>query len=209
MGKKIGLAVIAVLLVLAVVIALQPGEFRIERSAVMKAPSDIVFAQINNLHNWQNWSPWEGLDPNLKRTYSGPESGAGAQYAWEGNDDVGAGRMTITESKPGAHVGIRLEFLKPFEATNQTDFNLLPAEDGTQVTWAMRGENNFVSKAFGLVMNMDAMIGKDFEKGLASLKKVSETEAIRQAEETANIAAADDATAPTAAAVESRERKAD
>lgn len=204
MGKKIALFVVGLLAVLAVVIAMQPGEFRIERSVEIKAPAEVIFAQVNDLRKWAAWSPWEKLDPAMQKTYGGPERGVGSTYEWKGNDQVGSGKMTITESHPGAHVGLKLEFFEPFAATNKTDFNLLPSEDATQVTWAMSGENNFVSKAFGLVMDMDKMIGADFEKGLAELKHVSETEAIRLAEETANIAAAD-ATGPTSAAVEPKE----
>ena len=167
---------ILVLLIAAfvVIVALRPAEFRVERSATLHAPASAAFAQVSDFENWRAWSPWERLDPALKRTYDGPKSGTGATYAWQGNKDVGQGRMTIVESKPGELVRIRLEFLKPFAATNMTEFRFEPQADATAVTWSMSGENNFFAKAMGLFINMDRMIGGMFEQGLAQMKAVVE-----------------------------------
>lgn len=169
MAKKIGIAVLGLLVVLLVVIALQPAHFRIERSAVVAAPPAAVFEQVNDFHNWAKWSPWEKLDPGMKKTFSGPPAGSGAEYAWAGNDKAGEGKMTITGSKPTEQVDIRLDFIKPFAATNQSTFTLTPSGAGTKVQWAMEGNNGFISKAFCLFVDMDKMVGKDFEQGLANL----------------------------------------
>lgn len=177
MLKRILIGLGAVLAVLVVVIALQPSKFRIERSIDMAAPPEAAFAQVNDFHAWSKWSPWEKLDPNLKRSFEGPSSGAGAKYAWTGNDEVGEGRMTIEQSQAPSQIRIKLEFLKPFAATNQTHFTFAKTPAGNKTTWAMEGENGFVSKAFSLVMNMDELVGKDFEKGLAALKATAEAEA--------------------------------
>ncbi len=157
-----------------IVVALQPADFKVERSATMRAPAPAAFAQVNDLQNWRAWSPWEKVDPALKRQYEGPKAGIGAVYAWQGNNDVGEGRMTITESRPGELVRMKLEFFKPFAATNQTDFAFKPSGDSTTVTWTMTGRNNFMSKAIGLFVNMDKMVGGMFEQGLAQLKTVVE-----------------------------------
>ena len=166
--------IIAAIVVLCVVVAMQPGEFKITRSATINAPPDVVFAQINDFHKWDAWSPWAKIDPNMKTTFSGPESGKGATYAWTGNDEVGEGRMTIIDSKPNDAVKIDLEFIKPFAQKSVTDFALKPEGDKTNVTWSMAGQNNFLSKAFGLFMNMDKLVGGDFEKGLAQLGTASQ-----------------------------------
>jgi hypothetical protein len=129
---------------------------------------------VNDFHAWRAWSPYEALDPQLKRSYDGPASGVGARYGWSGNAKAGEGRMTIIASEPPARVGIKLEFLKPFAATNTADFTFVPAGNQTTVTWAMFGENNFMAKAIGLVMSMDQMVGGQFEKGLADLKSIVE-----------------------------------
>jgi hypothetical protein len=157
---------------LLTVIALQSSAFHIARSATIPAPAPAVFAQINDFRNWQNWSPWEGMDSSLKRTYEGPTSGAGAAYSWAGNRQVGEGRMTIIESRPPELVRIRLEFIKPFAATHTAEFLLRPEGNNTTVTWSMSGKKNFVAKGFGLLMNMDKMIGGQFETGLRQLGKV-------------------------------------
>jgi len=177
MLKKIGIGLAVVLVALVGFIATRPSTFHIERSTKIAAQPEVVFGQINDLHKWQGWSPWEKLDPAMKKTHSGAPSGTGAVYSWVGNKDVGEGRMTITDSRPSELVEIKLEFLKPFEATNKTTFSVKPGGDGSNVTWSMDGSNNFMSKAFGLFMDMDSMIGKDFEKGLAGMKQISEAEA--------------------------------
>ena len=174
MARKIliGVAVLIVLLVL--VIITRPSTFHVERSITMAAPPESAFAQVNDFHAWAAWSPWEKLDPQMKRTFDGPPAGVGAKYAWVGNNEVGEGRMTIEKSDKPSTIGIKLEFLKPFEASNVTTFTFAPTPQGSKVTWAMDGENNFVAKAMCLVMDMDKMVGGDFEKGLAAMKTAAE-----------------------------------
>lgn len=172
------LAIIAVILILfLIVVALQPSKFRVERKATIAAPPAIVFGQVNSFHKWNDWSPWAKLDPNAKDSYDGPEEGTGAKFAWEGNKQVGQGRMTIMESRPSELIRIKLEFLKPFACTNTAEFTFEPQGDQTTITWAMTGEKNFMSKAFCMFMNMDKMVGGDFEKGLASMKSLAEAQA--------------------------------
>ncbi|HMZ50662.1 MAG TPA: SRPBCC family protein [Candidatus Sumerlaeota bacterium] len=174
--------VIAVVcMALMVAISMQPADFRITRGTTIVAPATVVFGQVNDFHKWGAWSPWEKLDPGMTRTHSGAESGEGAVYFWSGNDKVGEGRMTILESKPDELVRIKLEFIKPFAATNTADFKLESAGSDTKVTWSMYGKNNFVAKAMCMFMDMDKMVGPDFEKGLAAMKDVSEAEAKMQA----------------------------
>jgi hypothetical protein len=174
----IGIVAVVALVVIGFIIvaALQPADFRISRQTTIAAPPAAVFPHVNNLSKWRAWSPWEDLDPNLKRTYEGPASGEGASYAWVGNSQVGEGRMTITESQANELVRIRLEFLKPFQATNQSEFIFAPSGGQTDVTWSMTGKHTFMGKAMCLVMNMDKMIGKNFEDGLAKLKAVAEAD---------------------------------
>jgi hypothetical protein len=174
MIKKILIGLAAIVVVLVVIIALQPSHYRVERSATMKAPAVVVFAQVNDFHKWNAWSPWAKIDPAMKQTFEGAPAGTGAVYAWTGNKDVGEGRMTITDSHPSDLIKIKLEFIKPFTATNATDFTFKPQGDQTAVTWTMSGDNNFIGKAFSLFMNMDKMVGGDFEKGLAQMKAVTE-----------------------------------
>lgn len=163
------LGILAVGVVAAAFIASRPSTFTVERTAQIAAPPDRVFALLNDFHHWGQWSPWEKLDPNLKRTFTGPASGPGASYAWVGNDQVGEGRMKILESVPGESVVIDLEFVKPFAARNQTTFTLAPAGAGTSVRWSMTGHNGFVGKAISLFADVDGFVGADFEKGLANL----------------------------------------
>lgn len=177
MLKKILLGLVAIVAVFVIVVAIQPSEFRIQRSATIAAPAAVVFPHVNDLHKWQAWSPFAKLDPNAKLTYEGPASGTGAKMSWEGNAQMGVGSMTIKESMPNEFVAFLLEFKKPFEATNTADFIFKPEGSGTSVTWGMSGKNNFISKAVGLFLNMDKMLGANFETGLADLKKISEAEA--------------------------------
>jgi hypothetical protein len=177
MWKKILIGLAALVAILLVVVALQPDSFRIARSATMAAPPEAVFAQVNDFHNWGGWNPWQKIDPAAKYTYSGADSGPGAKFAWDGNADVGAGRMTITDSEPPRRVAIELEFLRPFAATNQAEFTFEPQGAGTLVTWSMTGVNTFLSKAIGLVLDMDRMVGGQFEKGLADMKAIVERKA--------------------------------
>ncbi len=169
-------AVLGFVAALLVFIATRPAKFRIERSALVKAPAATVFGLINDFHHWAKWSPWEKLDSSMKKTFSGAEAGPGAKYAWVGNNKVGEGNMTITDSRPNELVQLDLEFLKPFPARNVTSFKLSPAPDGTTVHWISEGENGFAAKAFGLVMNMDKLLGADFEEGLANLNTAAQSE---------------------------------
>jgi hypothetical protein len=144
----------------------------------MAAPPERALAQVNDFHAWKNWSPWEAREPGLKRTFSGASAGTGAVYAWSGRE-LGEGRMTIESSEPPARVSIKLEFLKPFTATNSATYSFVPVPGGTRVTWAMDGANNFVGKAFQLFVNMDRHIGADFERGLARMKSLAEQAPLR------------------------------
>ena len=175
MFKKIGIVLALILAGAAVFVATRPADFRIVRSRTVAAPPDVVQAYVNDFHKWPEWSPWEKLDPAMKRDYSGAPAGTGAAYHWSGNNDVGEGHMTITDSRPAQSVTIRLEFLKPFAATNTTQFDFAPSGSGTNVTWAMNGHNNFMAKAFSAFMDMDKMVGSDFEKGLAGLDVATAT----------------------------------
>jgi len=168
----IALAVIGVVLV--IVVATRPSEFRVARTATIAAPAPAVFAHVNDFHKWEAWNPWAKLDPAMKQTYEGAPAGIGAIYTWAGNHEVGEGRMTLTESRPNDLIRIRLEFLKPFKATNVGEFTFRPEGNQTAVTWSMTGQNNFMAKALHLFMNMDRMVGGQFEKGLAQMKSVVE-----------------------------------
>jgi hypothetical protein len=167
-------ALVLVAIVLFVLIAGKPDSFVVTRSGKLSAPPEKVFPLVNELKNWDAWSPWAKLDPNCKMTYSGPEAGVNASYTWAGNKRVGEGKLTITESAPSHLIRLRLEFLKPFAANYTAEFKFAAEGGATLVTWSMTGRNNFFFKVFGLFMDCDAMVGKDFEKGLASLKTVVE-----------------------------------
>lgn len=169
--------ILVILVVLCVVVAMQPEDMKVTRSADINAPSDKIFEQVNDFHKWDAWSPWAKLDPNMKTSYSGPDSGVGSIYSWTGNDEVGEGKMTIKSNHPPKQIVIDLEFIKPFAAKNLTEFDFKAEGEKTNVTWTMIGKKNFMMKAFCLVMNMDKMVGADFEKGLAQLKTVSESAA--------------------------------
>ena len=177
MATTILIAIAALVLLFVLVVATRPSKFRVERSIVVAAPPASAVAQVNDFHRWVGWSPWERMDPTMKKTFEGAPSGTGSVYSWVGNSKVGAGRMTIEKSDAPALVGLKLEFLKPWKATNDTTFTFVPSDAGTKVTWAMEGEKGFVMKAFGLVMNMDKVVGRDFERGLAALKSLAETPA--------------------------------
>lgn len=154
--------------------ALQPDTFRIERKTVIAVAPERVFSQVNDFRAWQAWSPWEKMDPAMQRDYGAVTAGVGASYGWQGNDKVGRGRMTIAEAVPAQKIVIRLDFLAPFEAHNTAEFTFTPSAGGTEVAWVMHGPNSFIGKVMGLVFDVDAMVGKDFEAGLANLKAVSE-----------------------------------
>lgn len=168
--------VAGVIVTLGLTIATRPSAFRIQRSVTVDAPSAVIFANLVDLHRWSAWSPYDKLDPGVQKTYLGPASGPGSSYHYVGRK-LGEGRMTVTGIRPNELVAIRAEFIKPFRATNHVEFSLKPAANGVTVTWAMTGENNFVFKAFGLVANVDRMVGREFESGLRELKRVSEQHA--------------------------------
>ncbi len=177
----IALAVL-VLLFLGYVVS-RPSTYAVERSASISAPPAVVFSQVADFGRWEAWSPWSKLDPNQQTSFTGQPGTVGAVMEWSGNKDVGKGRMTITEARPGERVGIDLAFIEPFASRADTAFELTPDGEATRVTWTMKGNMGFMEKAVGIFMDMDGMIGKDFEKGLAQLKAVSEAEAARLAAE--------------------------
>ena len=171
---KILIAIAVILIVLVVVVAMQPSEFRVARSATMSAPAPAVFAQVNDFHKWEAWNPWGKIDPAMKQAHEGAPAGVGAIYTWAGNNEVGEGRMTIIESRPYDLIRINLEFFKPFAGNSTAEFTFKPEGNQTVVTWTMTGTNNFMAKAIHLFMNMDKMIGGQFEKGLAEMKSIVE-----------------------------------
>ena len=174
MLKLILIVIVVAIVAVLVLAATRPDVFRVERTAAIKAPPEKIFPFINDFHSWAAWSPWEKMDPALKRTYSGPSSGKGAQYAWEGNSKVGSGSMEITEASPPGKIVIRLDFMKPFEAHNIAEFTLVPGGDSTTVTWAMYGPSPYMAKIMHLFFSMDRMVGGSFEEGLANLKAAAE-----------------------------------
>ena len=174
MLKIILIALAVIVIVFVVIVALQPSEFHVARSTTISAPPAAVFAQVNDFHKWEAWNPWGKIDLAMKQAYDGAPAGIGAIYTWAGNNEVGEGKMTITESRPNESVKFKLEFLKPFAATNTAEFTFKPEGNQTVVTWSMAGHNNFMFKAVGLFMDCDKMIGGNFEQGLASMKSAVE-----------------------------------
>ena len=170
------LALAFIIILLAVVIVGQPNEFIVSRRTKIAAPASQIFPHVNELRNWEAWNPWGKLDPNCQMTYDGPPAGIGASYAWAGNNKVGAGRNTITQSVPDELVRLRLEFIKPMTATNTAEFTFQSDSGQTIVTWTMWGTNSFGGKIFGLFMNCEKMCGNQFEKGLAQMKSVVEAD---------------------------------
>lgn len=167
--KKLAAALLVLVVAFVAVVATRPAEFVVSRSKVVAASPAAVYAIVSDFHRWTEFSPWEKRDPAMQKAFSGAAAGKGAEYAWKGNSEVGSGRMTIVEAVAPRRLDLSLEFLAPFAATNQATFEFETAPGGTKVTWSMRGRNGFVSKAFSLVMDMDAMVGGDFEKGLDAL----------------------------------------
>jgi uncharacterized protein YndB with AHSA1/START domain len=174
MLMKILIALAAVVVVFLAIVVTRPSEFWVARTVTIAAPAPAVFAQVNDFHKWEAWNPWAKIDPAMKQAYEGAPAGVGAVYTWTGNNEVGEGRMTIIESRPSDLIRVSLEFQKPFRATNTAEFTFKPEGDRTVVTWSMRGRNNFIAKAVHLFMDMDKMIGGNFEKGLADMKSVVE-----------------------------------
>ena len=172
--KFVLLALVIIIGAFAIFVAMQPSDFRVTRSETIAAPPADVFPHVNDLHKWEAWSPWAKRDPDAKNTYAGAEAGEGAVFEWDGNDDIGAGRMTIAESRPAEYIKIDLDFLRPFEASNTSEFTFEPQGDQTVVTWSVYGPQGFIEKAVGLFIDFDEMLGNDFEAGLASMKSVVE-----------------------------------
>ena len=175
--KTLKIAAVIVVLAIAGVLgfaALQPDSFSVRRAASIKAPPEKIFPLINDFSRWGAWSPYEKKDPAMKRSFSGPAAGKGAVYAWEGNQDVGQGRMEIADAAAPSRVSLKLDFVKPFEAHNRVNFTLDPKGEATMVTWAMEGPMPFISKVICLFVDMDRMVGSDFEAGLANLKAIAE-----------------------------------
>ena len=176
MLKKILIGLAAVVVILLVIVGVQPATYHVERSITVKASAEVVFGEVDDFKSWNAWSPWDKLDPGMQKTYEGPESGVGAIYTWSGNDDVGSGKMTITGATAPQSIAISLEFIEPFASVATTTFSFKAGGAGeTVVTWGMDGDNNFMGKAFSLVMDMDSMIGSDFDRGLATLKQIAES----------------------------------
>lgn len=182
--RKILLGLAVVVILFLGYVAVQPAAFSITRSATIDAPPETVFAQVNDFHNWDAWSPWAKLDPNVTNSFDGPAAGTGAKFHWAGNKEVGEGGMEIKESNPSELIRIKLDFIKPFESTCTTLFTFRPEGEKTNVTWNMSGENNFMGRIFCTFMNMDKMVGGDFEKGLASMKQVAEKAAAEKPADT-------------------------
>ena len=175
MFKIIGLIVVIAIVAALLYATTRPDTFRVERSIVVNAPPQRVFEQLNDFNRWRAWSPFETLDPAMKREIAGNPQGVGAVYSWDGNSKAGAGRMEIVESVPASAVRIRLDFTRPMEAHNTAEFLIAPEGDGgSRVTWAMHGPQPYIGKLMSLVFSMDRMLGKDFERGLVSLKSVAE-----------------------------------
>ena len=179
MIKTIALIVVALLVVVIggvlAYAATKPDTFRVQRTTTIQAPPERVFPLLEDFRTWGTWSPYEGKDPAMKRTYRGSAKGKGAVYAWEGDKNVGTGSMEIADTTPPSRVTLKLDFTKPFEAHNMVDFTLEPKGDSTTVTWAMHGPVPYMAKIMHVLINMDRMVGKDFEVGLANLKAVAET----------------------------------
>jgi uncharacterized protein YndB with AHSA1/START domain len=173
------IAIVAVVLAVAIAVvlilaAIKPNTFSVRRATTVKAPPERLFPLINDFHQWVTWSPYENKDPAMKRSFSGAESGKGAVYGWEGNKNVGSGRMEILDTSVPTKIVIKLDFFTPFEGHNTAEFTMLPQGDGTNLTWVMHGPAVFISKVMQVFINLDHMIGKDFEAGLANLKRLTE-----------------------------------
>lgn len=181
MLTKIGLGLLVVVILLLIAIATRPATFRVERSTTIAAPAQVVFGLINDFHQWERWNPFYKIEPTQTVTLGGAPAGVGATYQWNGKR-TGTGRMEILESRPHEVVKIKLDFVKPFKASNKAEFIVKPTPGGVSLTWAMSGDNTFVGKAISLFASMDKMVGKDFENGLADIKTQAESEASRQAD---------------------------
>ncbi len=173
MFKKIAIVVLVLVVAVLAYAATRPDRLHVERSATIQAPPEEIFPLISDFRRWASWSPYETRDPAMKKTYGGAAQGKGAVYEWEGNSEVGQGRMEITDADP-SRITIKLDFIKPLEGHNVADFALVPQGGATNVTWSMDGPSPYIGKLIGVFMNMDRMIGSDFEAGLANLKAIAE-----------------------------------
>jgi hypothetical protein len=180
MWKKILGGIAVVLAGFLIFVATRPAQYHVERKVAIDAPVEIIYAELEDLRRWAAWSPWDKIDPNLKKTFQGPERGAGQSYTWQGNSEVGKGKMTIEHAEPLKHVSYKLEFIEPMEGRARADMKIAQAGDKNEVTWGIDGENNFVGKLFCVFVDMDKMLGGEFEKGLAQLKVITEAEAEKQ-----------------------------
>jgi hypothetical protein len=188
MITKILIGISTAIALFLIFVALRPADFRVERSAALSASPAALFEQVNDHHKFTVWNPFMKLDPNVKNTFSGPDSGVGAVCSWDGNRDIGAGSCTIVESKPGELVRCRMDWKRPMEGVAMVDFTFKPQGDKTVVTWAMYGKNNFMGKLMSLFMDCDKMCGPQFEKGLADLGQVAATATTAPAAATATTA---------------------
>lgn len=168
--KKILMVLVVAVVCVGILAMRQPDTYTVERRAVVKAPVDSVFAQINDFHHWKAWSPWARLDTAMTLKISDPGVGNGATYEWKGNSDVGEGKMEIKESMAPSKVTIDLHFISPIDSKSVTTFQLEPKDGGTEVIWTMRGDHSFMSKVMSVFTSMDKMIGPDFEKGLSQMQ---------------------------------------
>ena len=172
---KIVLAVVVLALAAVLVIAaFKPDTFQVQRRALIKAPPEKIYPLLSDFQRWGAWSPWEKKDPGMKRSFGGPKEGKGASYAWDGDKNVGQGRMEIVEATPPSKVALKLDFVKPFEAHNTVRFDLVPKGELTEVVWDMQGPVPYLGKIVHVFVNMDRMVGADFESGLANLKSIAE-----------------------------------
>ncbi|MEP7295488.1 MAG: SRPBCC family protein [Burkholderiales bacterium] len=174
MFKTIAITIVVVILGILAFATTRPDSFSVQRSTTIRAPADKVFPMISDFHRWAEWSPWEKLDPAMQRTFGGPAAGVGTTYGWTGNSKVGEGKMEILKADPTSKVDVKLDFIKPFEGHNVAEFTLSPKGDSTEVLWVMHGPAPFITKLMGVFVSMDAMIGKDFEAGLANMKAAAE-----------------------------------
>jgi len=174
MFKYIGIALAVIVAAILIAAATRPDSFRVERSVRIGAPAEKIFHYVNDFHQWGVWSPWEKLDPAMKRNYAGPAAGNGAVYEWQGNGKVGQWRMYIPAATEPRHILIKLDFIQPLEGHNRATFNFQPAGNDTEVVWTLEGPSPYISKVMGLIFNMDRLIGTDFETGLANLESASE-----------------------------------
>lgn len=204
--KNVALGVLGVVVVGVVaflgVVSMQPDEMKVERSVTVAATPADVFPFANDFEQWQKWNPWRDMDPSQKETFSENKAGVGAWYTWEGNDEVGKGKMTIKESVQDQKVVHDLHFIEPFESTPVVTFTLSPAGDQTTVTWGFVNQQDFMSKAFGLFVDMDAMLGADFQRGLDRLEPLAEAAATERVAAAAAAEAAAAAAAVAAAPVD-------